>query len=90
MKSMRANKIASFGGEGFQYITTTSAYTPAAGYRFVCIHMVTAGAITTAGNPTGNLTAVSLPASFPLYGSFNSITTDSTAATAIAYLGREG
>jgi len=89
MDNLRANKVASFGGYGFQYITTTSAYTPATGYRFVMIHMVTEGAITTAGNPTGNLTAATLPASFPLYGMFNSITTATTAATAIAYLGKE-
>jgi len=90
MNSMRANKIASFGGYGFQYINSTTPSTAPAGFRIVCVHMVTAGVVTTAGNPTGNLTAVSLPASFPLYGQFTSITTASTAATAIAYLGREG
>jgi len=89
MNNLRANKVASFGGYGFQHITTTSAYTPATGYSFVCIHMLTEGAITTAGNPTGNLTAITLPANFPLYGMFDSITTATTAATAIAYLGKK-
>lgn len=90
MKNLRANAISSFGGYGFQHITTTTAYTPPAGYVFSMIHMLTEGAVTTAGNPTGNLTAITLPANFPLYGQFSSITTASTAATAIAYLGKKG
>lgn len=90
MNSMRANKIASLGGYGFAYINSTTPSTAPAGLRIVCLHVLTEGTFTTAGNPTGNLTAVTLPANFPVYGQFTSITTASTAATAIAYYGREG
>ena len=74
----------SIGSLGGQYIADTDATTPATGFKFVAIQVITACTITLVGNITG-ITTVALPAGTIIYGRYTSLTLAS--GSVIAYNG---
>ena len=73
--------IGTYGGE---YIADTDATTPATGFRFIAVQVVTDCVITLVGNITG-ITAVTLVEGTIIYGRFTSLTLAS--GSVIAYQG---
>jgi len=83
LKQIRENSDASMGNLGGAY-SGAATITPATGYVFNSIYVVTEAVITTVGNVTG-LTAITIPADRTIYGKFTSVTIAS--GTVIAYQG---
>jgi hypothetical protein len=73
------------GNLGGKYIATTDATTPAEGYVFNAIQVITDCSITLAGAPSG-ITTVSLTAGMIIYGRYTSCTLAS--GSVIAYNGK--